>query len=131
MGHQFIKLLIAKHSPVNKCNVADGTVLYVRQRRTVPTKDQVEHYFLSVDDRTTRSKYGWVKEVDPFTLEDFLSTYLVGEDISDVAKKHIETMLEAADRLPPGTPVTATYRSRGVEAKRMEFSVHRVLFQEH
>ena len=37
-------------------------------------------------------------------------------------------MLEAVKSLPVGTPVTADYKSRGVMEKRMELTVHKVVF---
>jgi len=128
MTKSFTKLLVARHSPQNGCHAQDGAILYVEPRPTVPLKDHLAHHFVAHGDDETRCKYGWVSEVEPFGLDDFIRTYLAERSISDSGRDHLEIMLRSVAKLNPGTPVAATYSSRGVEKPRMEFTVHRVVF---
>jgi hypothetical protein len=125
---KYTKLLIARHSPQNKCNVTDGEVLYLSPRMNVPMRPHVSHYFLSTRDRKTRSRYGWVKEVAPFDLGEFIARFLPGSDLSRQESTAIETMLRSVADLAEGAPVAATYSARGVEKRDMELDVHRVFF---
>lgn len=124
----FSKLLVAKYSPKNKCYVSDGVVLFVKPASDLPQSDHVSHFFLSTADRKTTSQYGWVKAVEPFSLNDFIASYLKDEQLSDAMRDHLSKMLSAVGRLDANTPVAATYSGRGVETKTMEFEVHRVFF---
>lgn len=123
--HGFNKVLVARHSPKNGCFAADGEVLTVVPREVVPKEFHVEHYIVSVADMKTRSKYGWVKEVEPFTLTSFLAKYLSCPP-SDRELEHVRTMLTSISRLPEGTPVYGSYVLRGVLQKSMIFTVHKV-----
>lgn len=124
----FSRILIARQSPKNKCFVEDGIPLFVKALSPVPLKDHVSHWFLSVRDRETKSRYGWVKEVSPFTLDEFVARHLSHEHLSSSDRQHLETMFQAIVPLAEGTPVAATYSCRGVEEQRMEFTVHRIFF---
>jgi hypothetical protein len=125
---QYTKLVIARHSPENRCNAPDGAVLYVKPLRKVPMRNYVNHYFLDTFDRSTRSKFGWVKESKPFTIQDFLRIYLKGEEVPPDELFGIEKMLESITNLAPDTPVAVTYSCVGVEAKEMVLTIHRVFF---
>lgn len=124
----YTKILVAKHSPKNGCYAPDGQPLTVKAREVVPQKDHVTHFFVSTSDLKTKSKYGWVKEVEPLTLTLFLERYLSGRNLNDLELEHIKTMLTSIRRLPVGTPVAATYSSRGVLKKVMQLTVHKVFF---
>ena len=129
MGTQFNKIVVARHSPKNKCHARDGAVLCVVPRDVIPMKNRdVRHHFVDVHDQTVTSQYGWVQEVAPFSLEDFTATYLNNRMLSESESEHLKTMFSAIMKVAPGSPVAATYSSRGVEKKRMVFTVHRVIF---
>ena len=123
----FNKILVARHSPENRCFADEGEVLTVVQRETVPKEFNVDHYFVSVADMKTRSKYGWVKEVEPYTLTSFINTYLPSQP-GERELEHVRTMLNSISNLPEGTPVAASYVLRGVIQKEMIFTVHKVFF---
>jgi len=122
----YTKVLVAKYSPEHKCHAADGEVLYVRPRRSVPLKSQVAHHFVSSADETKKSQYGWVKDTSPFSLETFISDRIRGE-VDEETTLHVQSMLQAIAKLGEGTPVAADYSRRGLEQPRMELNVHRVI----
>jgi hypothetical protein len=124
----FEKVLIARFSPKNHCNVPEGEVLTVRPRKTLPHNRDVGHYFIGTRHGSEKSRYGWVKEVQPFTLDNFVADYLEGKGLSPAGREHLEVLLSSISRLPPGTPVTATYSVRGVIEKKTVFTVHKVVF---
>lgn len=125
---RYSKLLVAKYSPKNGCNVSDGTILYLKPSPTVPSADFVDHTFVSTEDGATESKYGWVKDVEPFSTDDFVISHLGSERISEEEKKHLEIMFTSIANLKAGTPVVAEYSCRGVERRSMKLTVHRVIF---
>lgn len=127
MPSTFTKLLVGQYSPQNGCNVPDGEVLTVIPKANVPLHEHLGHEFRAAANRQISSKYGWVREVAPFSLQEFVATYLDGRDLTPSEQQHLETMFQSIAKLPAGTPVAATYSSRGVEAKRMDFTVHRVI----
>src|SRR3954454_1061984 len=128
MSQTFTRILVAKYSPKNNCHVKEGDTLAVTSRKTVPQSESVEHFFVSATDLKTRASYGWVKEVEPFTLDEFLARSELNERIAVEDRPQIKAMLCAIDKLPPGTPVAATYSRRGIEKKRMELIFHKVFF---
>jgi hypothetical protein len=124
---KYSKLLVSKSSPENGCFVEEGGILIVVPKSKILNKDHIPHFFLDSIDRKTKSKYGWVKSIEPFTLDDFLKRYCSGSTDQDLIS-HIEIMLNSIVKLDDDTPVAATYSERGVESKRMEFTVHKVFF---
>lgn len=129
MQKTYSKLLIAKYSPENKCFVEDGAILTVLPRKKPSTvRNSISHYFIDSLDRKTKSRYGWVKQVEPFLFEYFIATYCKNTE-NEEELEHVRKMLDAAAVLEVDKPVAATYFERGVEEKRLEFSVHRVFFR--
>lgn len=124
----YTKLLVARHSPQNHCYARDGDVLTVVPRHSVPLRDSVQHRFQSTSKPGLRSKYGWVADAGPFDLESFSAKYLSGRALTQSEEDHLRIVFESISKLPADTPVTADYSMRGVEEKRMDFTVHRVLF---
>src|SRR5438477_9530191 len=104
----FSRILVAKHSPSNGCFAREGDILSIRPRETIPKKDHVQHFFVSTSDLKTKSKYGWITAVRPFTLPDFVRKHLQGASLSAAEESHIHTMLTSIEKLPEGTAVTAT-----------------------
>jgi hypothetical protein len=123
----FTKLLVAQHSPQNGCHAPDGDVLIVKPKTPLPSKDAA-HRFVSAKDGRTRSKYGWVQEVAPFTLQDFIAKHLADRTLSEEEREHLRSMLIAAARIPVEKPATVDYVVRGVERRVTVLNVHRVFF---
>ncbi|WKZ58783.1 MAG: hypothetical protein QY309_12995 [Cyclobacteriaceae bacterium] len=122
------KLLVSKFSPENRCNVEDGAILIVTPKRLKKNTGYVGHYFVDHIDQKTKSQYGWVKTVAPMSLNDFINKYLQSTQDSDTIF-HNKVMLDSIQNLSVDTPVAATYSERGIEQKRMEFTVHKVFFR--
>lgn len=121
------KILIARNNPTNKCFAEDGAVLIVKPKKLKKDRGQIGHYFLDQADKKTKSKYGWVKVIEPITLQQFIDMYI--GDASDLSLiQHNRIMLDSIQKLTADTPVAATYSERGVEQKRMDFTVHKVFF---
>ena len=127
MPPAFTKLLIARHSPQNGCFAPDGAILTVVPRARVPLRDNVAHEFRAAANSELTSKYGWVLDVPAFDLQKFADEYLGGRVLNKTEEEHLQTMFASISKLPADTPVAATYSSRGVEKKRMDFTVHRVI----
>jgi hypothetical protein len=123
----FTRLLVARHSPKNGCHAQDGEVLIVKPKTPLPSKDAA-HHFVSANDGRTRSKYGWVQEVAPFSLQDFVSKHLADRSLSEEEREHIRSMLTATARIPVEKPAKVEYVLRGVERKETVLNVHRVFF---
>lgn len=128
MPSTFTKLLVGKYSPHNGCHVPDGEVLTITARAKVPLQEHLAHEFRAASNSRISSRYGWVHEVPKFNLEQFAATYLDRRELAESERRHLETLFTSIAKLPAGTPVAATYSSRGVEGKRMDLSVHRVIF---
>ncbi|HEV3437215.1 MAG TPA: hypothetical protein VG122_07645 [Gemmata sp.] len=124
----FQKLLVGKFSLKNGCHANDGEILTLIPRKEIPKNKDVAHYFVSVRDSGIKSKYGWVEEAKPFTIEDFIRTQLSAREIGEQEMEHIRIMLSSIQKLVPGTPVTPSYVVRGVIEKRTDLIVHKVFF---
>jgi hypothetical protein len=123
----FTKLLVARHSTQNGCHVPDGQVLIVLPRRSVSLNKDTGHRFVSSLDVSLNSKFGWVADSEPFTLDEFIDRHLKGTAIEEEAKGHIALLLSSIARLPAGTPVAATYFIRGDVDRRSVFVIHKVV----
>lgn len=123
----YTRLLRAKFNPKNNCKVEDGAILTVLPRASVHMKDYIPYFFVSAQDLKTRSKYGWVDEVPAFTAEEFLERFHSGSS-DPILAEHVRRMLDAALKVPLDTPMATDYVMRGVSPRRMEFTVHRVIF---
>jgi hypothetical protein len=128
MDKIYSKILVARYSPPNKCFVNEGEVLYIKPLKTVPMKLCISHHFISTVDRKTKSKYGWVKIVDEFTLSEFISNHLSDIKLTDIQHNGIELMLNSIAKLDKDIPVAATYSERGILEKRMDLTIHRMFF---
>jgi hypothetical protein len=128
MTETFTQVVIAKHSPQNGCFAPDGAVLYVAPKARVPTKPLVDHRFETATRPPLRSKFGWVAESLPLTVDEFIDRHVRGVPLSEALRAHVEVMLRAVSRLNPSTPVGVYYARRGLEHPVMELVVHRVFF---
>jgi len=123
------KILVARHSPENKCFVDDGGILILKPKKLKTDRGYVGHYFLDHLDKKAKSKYGWVKVIEPITLDQFVSKYIGNtDDLNQI--EHNKIMLDSIQKLDVDTPVAATYSERGVEQRRMDFTVHKVFFRQ-
>ena len=122
------KVVVAKHNPQNGCYATDGDVLFIKPRLNVPQKTVVQHHFTSSLDKKSKSKYGWIKEVPDFTLDDFVYHHMAQQILNSVEIEHILTMLESVESLAVDTPVTCDYKSRGAIKQSMQVTVHKVFF---
>lgn len=123
------KILVARLRPENKCFVDDGAILILKPKKLKTKKDYVGHYFLDHLDKKTKSKYGWVKIIEPITLDQFVNKYIGDTKDMDVIE-HNKIMLDSIQKLNADTPVAVTYSERGIEHKRMDLTVHRVFFRQ-
>jgi hypothetical protein len=127
MAREFTKHVVGRFSAENKCFALDGEVLYVAPRLNVPMKAGVAHHFTSAVNSMVKSKFGWVQNTEPFTVEDFVRKYFNGE-IDGAGEAHLLTMFSDTRAIEAGKPVGVDYFKRGIEQRRMELSVHRVVF---
>lgn len=128
LDKKFTKILVAKYSPPNGCNINEGEVLILRPKKNIPMKNYVPHYFISMESPSLKSKYGWVKDVEPFAFKEFIKRHVGSEDLSDDERSHLYTMLQAIEKLPAGTPVATEYSKYGVIEQKMVITVHKVIF---
>jgi hypothetical protein len=123
----FDKILIARHSPQNSCNLKDGEILLVKPKNLSKGNSHVAHYFIGASTPKLKSKYGWVKKVDPFSIDEFICKH-IGQNISEEERDTISIMLRSISKLSDDTPVATTYSRRGIENPKMELTIHKVFF---
>jgi len=124
-GSGYSKLLRARNNPENKCFAKDNEVLTIVPKKELPKKECKYHFIGALTEE--KSKYGWVSEVEPFTLEDFIKKH--GFDTSnETEREYVKIMLDAASKQKPNTPMAADFVMRGAMQKKMVLTVHKVLF---
>lgn len=126
-GKKYNKILIARYSPNNGCYVDDGEYLVVWPKVNVSMRDIITHSFSGLINETKTSKYGWVKEVPPFTMNDFISRF-IRRQLNDNEKTHLVKMFESIANLKDGDPVAATYRKKSFNENEMELKIHKIIF---
>ncbi|MFM7854275.1 MAG: hypothetical protein ACKO96_20710 [Flammeovirgaceae bacterium] len=124
---KYNNILVARHSPLNKCFAKDGAILFLKPKKITAKKGHSSHYFVSCSDAKTKSKYGWVRRTEPITLVEFVEKYLPKTAARGVMED-TKVMLESIQKLNEDTPVAATYSEHGFEQKEMILTVHRVFF---
>jgi hypothetical protein len=125
---KYEKILVAKHNPENKCFAEEGAILILKPKTLKINKDHVTHHFLDHLDTKMKSKYGWVKAIEPMTLGQFVAKY-VGATADPNEIEHVKVMLDSIQKLSVDTPVAVTYSERGVEKKHMDLTIHKVFFR--
>jgi hypothetical protein len=125
---RYHKILVSRFSPGNGCFVREGEPLFAPVLPDdVQSKPGFPYYFLSLSDRKTRSKFGWVASVPEFSLGDFLVCHsAVAPDPKQI--KVLQDLFAAISSLQDGTPVAGSFFSRGVEKRRVVLSFHKVFF---
>ncbi len=122
---KFSQVLIAKNSPSNCCYCDDDEILLIVPKKNVPIRDYVPHVFSAIKNKKMKSKYGWIKSTNPFTLTEFINTHF-HKNISNEEKEHLLILLESIESLPEGTPVAATYNKKSAFDDEMHLKVHKV-----
>jgi|SRR3989344_1958332 len=119
----FSSLLVGKYSPQNSCFSYDGEELYLSpEHNAVSYKEGCK--FRGVYSKAS-NQYGWVRKVEPFTIENFLEK-LDCSVSQDVYQLQID-MLKSVSNLADGDTVAADYFPRGMPPQ-MKLVVHKVLF---
>ncbi len=128
MKEKYSKILVGKYSPENKCYINEDEPLCIKSLKTVPIKMFINLKFMSLIDYNKFSKFGWVKETEIFTFDDFVNKYLKNKKLAQHQIAALAIMLDSIDKLEPGTPVAANYNCWGVIEKKMVLRVHKVFF---
>lgn len=121
----YTKLLTAKYSPGNKCFASEGEVLTIVSKPNLP-KNDAQYFFIGAKGNE-KSQFGWVTEVAPFTIEDFIKNY-AKDPSNESEKEYIKIMLDAAAKYGHNTPMAASFVVRGTMQKKVVLTVHKVLF---
>jgi hypothetical protein len=125
---KYEKILVARHSPENKCFADEGAILILKPKKISINNGHVSHHFLDHRDGKTKSRYGWVKLLaEPITLDQFITKYLHEANDLDLIE-HNKVMLNSIQKYNPEVPIAVTYSERGVEKKHMDLTVHKVFF---
>ena len=67
---KYTKVLVAQYSPQNGCNVTDGEMLIIKSPVKEPNKEFSYHFEGVMTGK--KSRYGWVKMVPEYTLENYI-----------------------------------------------------------
>ncbi|AFQ43993.1 hypothetical protein Desmer_2052 [Desulfosporosinus meridiei DSM 13257] len=91
-----------------------------------------DSFFVSIKGRVP-SKYGWVKNVKPYTLEDFIKKDLesLGMDygeISDDLKIKYKIFLDSVNKYNEGTPIQTYFAEYGILEKKIVQRFTKVFF---
>lgn len=129
MTQIYTHTVVGMFSPQNGCFSEDGCQLFVVPFYDVPVRDTVGHEFSSIKDPKIKSRFGWVKETRPFSIDDLICQIPVYLDRDERLVEHLNSMVRIAQKLKPDDAVAVDYMRRGVEIQKMELSIHKVFFQ--
>ena len=121
---KYTKVLVAQYSPQNGCNVTDGEMLIIKPPVKEPNKEFSYHFEGVMIGR--KSRYGWVKTVPEYTLENYIDKYL--KNISEKELVYLECMLNSISNLQTNTPVAVDYRQKSMGEPIFVLHVHKVIF---
>ena len=121
---KYTKVLVAQYSPQNGCNVTDGEMLIIKPPVKEPNKELSYHFEGVMTGR--KSRYGWVKTVPEYTLENYIDKYL--KNISEKELVYLECMLNSISNLQTNTPVAVDYRQKSMGEPIFVLHVHKVIF---
>ena len=121
---KYTKVLVAQYSPQNGCNVTDGEMLIIKPTVKEPNKEFSYHFEGVMTGR--KSRYGWVKTVPEYTLENYIDKYL--KNISEKELVYLECMLNSISNLQTNTPVAVDYRQKSIGEPIFVLHVHKVIF---
>ena len=123
---KYTKVLVAQYSPQNGCNVTDGEMLIIKPPVKEPNKEFSYHFEGVMTGR--KSRYGWVKTVPEYTLENYIDKYL--KNISEKELVYLECMLNSISKLQTNTPVAVDYRQKSMGESIFVLHVHKIIFYE-
>lgn len=121
---KYTKVLVAQYSPQNGCNVTDGEMLIIKPPIKEPNKEFSYHFEGVMTGK--KSRYGWVKMVPEYTLENYIDKYL--KNISEKELVYLECMLNSISKLQTNTPVAVDYRQKSMGEPIFVLHVHKVIF---
>ena len=121
---KYTKVLVAQYSPQNGCNVTDGEMLIIKPPVKEPNKEFSYHFEGVMTGK--KSRYGWVKTVPEYTLENYIDKYL--KNISEKELVYLECMLNSISKLQTNTPVAVDYRQKSMGESIFVLHVHKVIF---
>lgn len=121
---KYTKVLVAQYSPQNGCNVTEGEMLIIKPPVKEPNKEFSYHFEGVMTGR--KSRYGWVKTVPEYTLENYIDKYL--KNISEKELVYLECMLNSISNLQTNTPVAVDYRQKSMGEPIFVLHVHKVIF---
>lgn len=121
---KYTKVLVAQYSPQNGCNVTDGEMLIIKPPVKEPNKEFSYHFEGVMTGK--KSRYGWVKTVPEYTLENYIDKYL--KNISEKELVYLECMLNSISNLQTNTPVAVDYRQKSMGEPIFVLHVHKVIF---
>ena len=131
------KILVAKYSPQNRCFCDDGEILVpaniLEKNKLKLPKDS--WFFIGIESGKP-SRYGWVSELPDINITELVAKHLkyyasnaTDEQIS-LENQNILDYLQSVAKEEIGTPMTASFFSRGVITPNMKLKTHRVIFHE-
>lgn len=121
---KYTRMLVAKYSPINGCNVIDGECLIIKPPSKEPVKEISYKFEGSITGK--KSRYGWVKIVPEYTLKSFIKEYL--KDASEKERNLLSYMLNSISKLPDNTPVAVDFRQKSMGESIFVLHVHKVIF---
>ena len=121
---KYTKVLVAQYSPQNGCNVTDGEMLIIKPPVKEPNKEFSYHFEGVMTGK--KSRYGWVKTVPEYTLENYIDKYL--KNISEKELVYLECKLNSISNLQTNTPVAVDYRQKSMGEPIFVLHVHKVIF---
>lgn len=123
---RYQKVLVARHSPQNRCYAPDGERLVIDPVLPLNARDGRQHKFVGITHPELTSRFGWVMDVATFEIDDLLAehatSWLGGREL-------LQLLLDGIARLPEGTPVAATFAERILPTRETYLSVHRVILR--
>ena len=123
---KYTKVLVAQYSPQNGCNVTEGEMLIIKPPVKEPNKEFSYHFEGVMTGK--KSRYGWVKTVPEYTLENYIDKYL--KNISEKELVYLECMLNSISKLQTNTPVAVDYRQKSMGESIFVLHVHKIIFYE-
>ena len=121
---KYTKVLVAQYSPQNGCNVTEGEMLIIKPPVKEPNKEFSYHFEGVMTGK--KSRYGWVKTVPEYTLENYIDKYL--KNLSEKELVYLECMLNSISNLQTNTPVAVDYRQKSMGEPIFVLHVHKVIF---
>lgn len=122
---KYDKVLVGSFDKHNNCNANSDEILIV-----IPTankqNNEKRYYFVSVNNRKLKSEYGWVKDVDTFSISEFCIKHNIQETAENV--RYLEIMFDSISTLSVNTPCAVEFKYKTFNSKEMILHIHKVIF---